>query len=168
MLIDSEILVLDNQEIKFKRLNNQQLYDSTIRFVFDEENEEVQEKEINLQTEFDENIFIKTDSQLLELVFNNLLSNAFKFTSSKGSIFVSCTEKENNIIVEISDTGCGISSEVGDKIFNKFYQADTSHKSEGNGLGLALVKQIIDLLCGEISVRSQVGVGTTFLITLTK
>ena len=53
-------------------------------------------------------------------------------------------------------------------IFNKFYQADTSHKSEGNGLGLALVKQIIDLLCGEISVRSQVGVGTTFLITLTK
>ena len=128
----------------------------------------LQEKEINLQTEFDENIFVKTDSQLLELVFNNLLSNAFKFTSSKGSIFVSCSEKENNIIVEISDTGCGISSEVGDKIFNKFYQADTSHKSEGNGLGLALVKQIIDLLCGEISVRSQVGVGTTFLITLTK
>ena len=127
-----------------------------------------QNKNIDIQTNVNENIFIKTDKQLLELVFNNLFSNALKFTESNGCVFVDCSEDKNFIYLEVTDTGCGISSEIGKRIFEKFYQADTSHKVDGNGLGLALVKEIIDILAGEITVKSELGKGSTFLITLKK
>jgi signal transduction histidine kinase len=66
----------------------------------------------------------------------------------------------------VQDTGCGISSETGKHIFEKFYQGDTSHKEQGNGLGLALVKKIIDVLGAEISIQSEVGKGSTFIIKI--
>ena len=69
-------------------------------------------------------------------------------------------------MIEFSDTGCGISADTGKHIFEKFYQADTSHSGEGNGLGLALVKKVIDRLGGDISVKSELGVGSTFKISL--
>ena len=66
------------------------------------------------------------------------------------------------------DTGCGISAETGKHIFERFYQGDTAHKSEGNGLGLALVKKIVDITGSDIAVSSVPGQGSTFTVTLSE
>lgn len=127
----------------------------------------LEKKEINLTCDIDE-MNIVSSSSLLEIVFNNLISNAIKFTENCGNINISLKSENDLAIIKVQDTGCGISNEVGQHIFDKFYQGDTSHSSEGNGLGLALVKRVIDLIGGEISVESRVGVGSTFIVKLKK
>ncbi|MBQ4070834.1 MAG: HAMP domain-containing histidine kinase [Clostridia bacterium] len=127
--------------------------------------ERIEEKGIELECELDD-VYSTTSPSYLDIVFSNLLSNAVKFTDRGGRITVSLTESDGRAIVRISDSGCGISQQVGEKMFEKFYQGDTSHRSEGNGLGLALVKRVIDILGAEISVSSTLGVGTTFTVTV--
>jgi signal transduction histidine kinase len=124
------------------------------------------EKNIEIETNLEEGISINTDKTLLEIVCNNLISNAMKFTEPNGKVIVECYQKDNIASVSVTDSGCGISSETGKHIFDKFYQGDTSRKSEGNGLGLALVKRIIDVLGGEIFVQSQLGKGSKFTVNL--
>lgn len=125
----------------------------------------IEKKNITLSCDIDDAKIVSSET-LLELVFNNLISNAIKFTNDNGKIYISLKKQNNLIVVKIKDTGCGISSEVGQHIFEKFYQGDASHATEGNGLGLALVKKVIDLIGGEISVESKVNVGSTFIIKL--
>ena len=109
---------------------------------------------------------MNTDGELLSLVWNNLFSNAMKFTEPHGTVSVSLRTEGGDAVVQVSDTGCGISPEVGRHMFEKFYQGDTSHAVQGNGLGLALVKRVIDIVGGDISVSSEVGVGSTFTVKL--
>lgn len=126
----------------------------------------IENKNIQLECDIEENINIISEETYLEIIWSNLISNAIKFTDNNGKIFISLIKLNNEIIFKIKDTGCGIDSETGKNIFEKFYQGDTSHSKEGNGLGLALVKKVIDILGGQIQVESEKGIGTTFTVKL--
>ena len=160
--------------LKLNRLENQQIYPKATEFDLGEQLcqcllqfENVWESsQIEIETDIAENVQVKADQELLSLVWNNLFSNAFKFTESGGKVSVSLTATDYHAIVKVTDTGCGMTAEVGAHIFEKFYQGDTSHSVQGNGLGLALVKRVVDILHAEIGVESAVGVGTTFTVTI--
>ncbi len=154
---------LENQEIQEKReaFNlTEALAECVVEFETIIEN-----KNLELNCDFDE-VTIFSSKSLLEIVWNNLISNAIKFTPDGGKIDISLKRKNKNVEIKVTDTGCGMTSETGAKIFEKFYQGDTSHSTQGNGLGLALVKKVIDILGGEIAVQSEVNKGSTFTIIL--
>ena len=127
----------------------------------------IEKKEIELLCDMDE-VEIYSSQSYLELVWNNLISNAVKFTDKGGRIAITLKEQGEKVLVTVSDTGCGIPAETGARLFDKFYQGETSHAHEGNGLGLALVKKVIDILGGGISVQSEIGKGSTFAVTVQK
>ena len=160
--------------LKLNRLENQQIYPQKKKYNLSEQlcecllaYESVWEhSEIEIDTGIEEDVMIQADAELLSLVWNNLFSNAFKFTEPGGKVSVSLIGGEYYAVVKVTDTGCGMSPETGAHIFEKFYQGDTSHSTAGNGLGLALVKRIIDITGGEIGVTSALGVGSTFTVQL--
>ncbi|MGN0341178.1 MAG: ATP-binding protein [Roseburia sp.] len=123
-------------------------------------------KNIEFEAELEEKALIEADAGLLELVWTNLLSNAIKFTPQGGTITLSQRFDEEGVTVSVADSGCGMDEETVKRIFDKFYQGDTSHSTEGNGLGLALVKRILQLSDGSIEVKSGVGKGTVFTVRL--
>ncbi len=159
--------------LKMNKLENQKIKPDTSRFCLSDQLAEIiigyeelfDSKGIELNCNIDE-IFVVSCPSYLEIVWSNLISNAIKFTEKGGKISVSLRADGSNAIVTVADTGCGIDSETGKHIFDRFYQGDTSRKSQGNGLGLALVKKVIDVLGGEISVQSEVGKGSAFTIIL--
>jgi len=160
--------------LKLNRLENQQIYPNFTTFDLGEQLCESllqyestwERKQIEIETELADGVLISADAELLALVWNNLFSNAFKFTEEGGRVSLSLTADGEYATVRISDTGCGMSAEVGAHIFEKFYQGDTSHATQGNGLGLALVKRVVDIMQGEIGVESAVGIGTTFTVRI--
>ena len=160
--------------LKLNRLENQKIYPHLTTFDLGEQLCESllqyestwERKNIEIETDISESVLVSADVELLSLVWNNLFSNAFKFTENGGKVTLTLTTDEKYATVKISDTGCGMSADVGAHIFEKFYQGDTSHATQGNGLGLALVKRVIDIMQGEIGVESAVGVGTTFTVKI--
>ena len=160
--------------LKLNRLENQQIYPNLTTFDLGEQLCESllqyestwEKKGIEIEADVADGVLVCADAELLMLVWNNLFSNAFKFTKDRGRVTLTLTADERIATVRISDTGCGISPEVGRHIFEKFYQGDTSHATQSNGLGLALVKRVVDILAGEISVESTVGIGSTFTIKI--
>ena len=123
-------------------------------------------KELKIETDLQEGVIVRNDEELLGIVWNNLLSNAIKFTPREGSVSLSMRTDGEEAVVEVSDTGCGFGQEAGRHLFEKFYQGDPSHASEGNGLGLALVKRVVEIVGGEISVQSVLGEGSTFSVRI--
>ena len=107
-------------------------------------------------------------ASLLEQVWINLIDNAIKHSPVNSSIHITIFETSETIVVSIADDGDGMTEEVQKHIFEKFYQGDKSRKAEGNGLGLALVKRIVDLCKGNIAVESVPGKGSLFIISLPK
>ena len=162
--------------LKLNKLENQQIYPNTEVYDISEqlcecmlEHEAVwEEKKIEIETDIQEELFVEADKELLSLVWNNLFSNALKFTENGGMVSLRSYGDEDYVYIEVKDTGCGMSPETGANIFKKFYQGDTSHSTKGNGLGLALVKRVIDICKGEISVVSQLEKGSTFTVRLNR
>lgn len=139
----------------------EQLCECAIQF------EEIWEKKgIEFTADLEDRAFICADSGLLELVWNNLLSNAIKFTPAGGRVTLTQTSDQEKIIVSVSDSGCGMKEDTMKRIFDKFYQGDNSHSTEGNGLGLALVQRILQLSDFSIAIKSVPKEGSVFTINM--
>ena len=160
--------------LKLNKLENQQIYPEARVYDLSEQlcgclldfEPLWEKKQLDIEANIDPDIYVKADAELLSLVWNNLISNAVKFTDNKGKVSVSLRKDGEKVVVKVSDNGCGISACAGRHIFEKFYQADNSHATQGNGLGLALVKRVVDIMGGEISVESELGKGSVFTVSL--
>jgi len=160
--------------LKLTKLENQKIFSQASNFDLGEhladcflQFESVwEEKNIEIETEIEEGVNVYADKELLGIVWNNLFSNAFKFTDFGGKVKLSLKTENEYALVKVCDNGCGISSEVGSHIFEKFYQGDSSRQTEGNGLGLALVKRVVDIVGGDISVESKIGQGSVFTVRI--
>ena len=158
--------------LKLNKLENQQIFPQPKEFDLSEQlcecllvfEDAWEARNLEIETDIQDDVRIKSDPELLSLVWNNLISNAVKFTPDGGRIGLSLKTEGSSVVVQVRDTGCGMKPEVGQHIFEKFYQGDTSHATQGNGLGLALVKRVVDILNGEIGVQSVYGQGSTFTV----
>ncbi len=123
-------------------------------------------KNIEFNLDFDEYL-IYANEEMLKHVWTNLVDNAIKFSEDFGTVAIKITEKEKSLCVSVKNVGSEISPEQQKRVFNKFYQADESHSTEGNGIGLALVKEVVRLHNGNVSVTSANNV-TVFTVELPK
>ena len=168
-----KLSTLVNNVLKISKLDNRKITINKEEYYLDEQIREsilsYQDEWANKRIDFEidmETILINADKNLLVNVWNNLISNAIKFSPENSTIFITLSEENEHAKISIKDEGCGIPKDDIPYIFDKFFQVDKSHKSNGNGLGLTLVKDIIDLVKGEIKVESEVNKGTTFTIYL--
>lgn len=138
-----------------------QLSDCALSFV-----DVCERKNIEFVIDVEDRATILADEEMMLIVWNNLLSNAFKFTEPGGRVILRQTSSANSVSVTVSDTGCGMAAETQRHAFDKFYQGDASHSQEGNGLGLALCHRIVALMGGQISIHSRLNEGSTFSVEL--
>ena len=155
------------------KLENQSIVSEKTEFYLDEQIRGAillleklwEEKNIELDLDMDEIKYVFNE-EMLSHVWINLLSNAIKFTPEGGSIACSLKKNEKGVVFAVKDSGCGMSDDVKERIFEKFYQGDGSHATAGNGIGLNIVKRILILANGDITVESEQGKGRTFTVTL--
>ncbi len=166
--------VLISNILRLNKLENQQIYPETTEFDLGEQlcscmleyEQLLEDRKLQLEVSLEEDVHVQADPELLRIVWTNLFSNAIKFTPDGGIIGLALTVEGRNAVVRVTDTGCGMSRETGERIFEKFYQGDTAHASRGNGLGLALVKRVMDITGGTITVSSTPGKGSAFTVRL--
>lgn len=159
--------------LALSRYNNQEFVQKKENFSLDEQLRQVvvnfsgrwEKNNLDLDIQLEE-INFYGDKYLLYQVWSNLIDNAIKFSNKNGILRVKCRRVENQIVVSIGDTGIGMNEDTKKHIFDKFYQGDSSRAVIGNGLGLALVKRIVDICGGTIDVESDLRKGTTFSVVL--
>ncbi len=154
---------LENQENTLP--NTEFLLDEQIRQCILDLEPEWGKKDINFSLTLPQTLILG-QQELLAQVWQNIIGNAIKFSNQNGEIAIKILQNTDNITISIADNGIGMDAETAKRIFDKFYQGDTSHSKDGNGLGLALVSRILKICDGEISVQSELTKGTTFTITL--
>lgn len=164
---------LSSNLLRLSRLENQSTAENPTVFSLDEQirrcilllENQWHARHIDLDIQLDRADY-RGDEELVQQLWLNLLSNAIKFTGEGGNISVKLRRVVGGLRVEIADDGIGMSPETQQRIFEKFYQGDGSHSREGNGLGLSIVKRILDLHGGAIKYESAPGAGTTCTVTL--
>jgi len=164
---------LSSNILRLSSLENQEMLEKKTVFSLDEQIRKIilllehkwSNKNIDFDIELDE-IQYHGDEELLQQVWINLLDNAIKFSNTNSSIIVRLYRTASAAKLEISDTGIGMSEETMLRIFERFYQGDKAHSYDGNGLGLSLVKRILDLCNGSIHVKSKLHEGSTFTVEL--
>jgi len=133
--------------------------------------ESAQQKNITFKNTIAPDIEISSTPETLKALVVNLLSNAVKYNQENGQIEVSAQVEKNVWSLRVKDSGIGIPTSQQTRIFERFYRGDASRQrriADGTGLGLAIVSELVQQLNGQIHLQSQVGVGTTFTITLPK
>jgi len=172
-----KLSVLVTNILKLSKLENQEIVSEVKPFDLSEQirrcslnfADQFEQKNISFEEDLDE-IIINSEANMLEIVWNNLISNAVKFTEPGGKIYISLKVQQDSIQnfvqVSVTDTGCGMDEAIRKRIFDKFYQGETSRSREGNGLGLALVKKTMDLLGGTVTADSTLEHGSTFTVCL--
>lgn len=167
------LTTLVNDILKISKIDNRKITIDDSSFNLDEQIRECilsyedywNSKNLELDIDLEETVIV-ADKNLLNNVWNNLINNAIKYSSDNGKIEISLRKENNLAIFKIKDYGCGINEEDLPYIFDKFYQADKSHASSGNGLGLALTKKIVLLSKGSIDVNSKVNEGSEFIVKI--
>ena len=161
--------------LMLSKLENQSLSDQRSTFRLDEQLRQAvvmlepqwEEKSLSFRAELDA-VSVTACEPLLLQVWTNLIGNAIKFSEPRQELFLRLLDQTECAVVSVTDHGCGMTPEVQARIFEKFYQGDSSRKAMGNGLGLPLVKRIVELSDGVIEVDSAPGQGSTFRVILPK
>ncbi len=156
------------------KLESQAIVSEKNKFFIDEQIREVVillekqwiQKNITININQEQNISYFGNEDLLKQIWINLLDNAIKFSNENGNIEINSSIENENIIVAIKDFGIGMSDETSSHIFERYFQNDKSRSYDGNGLGLSIVKEIINLHKGQIIVKTTLNEGSTFIITL--
>ena len=154
--------MLENSEMELIDVNLSNVLENVI-ISYDEL---INNKKINLDIDMDDRLIKYTNESFIQLIFSNLISNAIKFSKYEGIVEIKLKNKNDYIEFMVKDNGIGMSKDTIIHIFNRFYQGDTSHKTEGNGLGLSMVKKAIDRLGYKISIESEEEKGSTFIVDI--
>lgn len=161
--------------LMLSKLENQNIVTGNTEFRLDEQirktilslEDKWEEKDLEFDMELPVVMLVGNEA-LLERVWSNIIDNAIKHSPYGGVIGITMENGENKITVTVKDNGDGMDDEVQKHIFEKFYQGDSSRKEEGNGLGLALVKKIVEISKGDVTVSSKKGEGAAFTVILSK
>ena len=127
---------------------------------------EVYKRNIVIEIDVDENLKVPMDKNLVNRVLENLFSNALRYTRDGDSITISCIQKKDSVVVSVTDTGIGMEEKDLQRIFDLFYRATNSRREQGMGIGLSVVKTVIDAHGWKIGVESELGKGSSFIITI--